>query len=502
MKKQLMTLALIFSLPVVKADQPATGQFAVLKPKKACEVQVPEGDYHNRPYFSEDCQTAYVLPSLSMTKTVVHPFRTADRGICERFELAIQSKKSMRETDYAVISNYNKMIKALSAKLDAESDEGRRTSIQDEIDRSTAQRDAYASKAEAREKNLMKVFAETNAMRAKISLASDQMSEVAKYQEANKGVEAANNRPVRFVPAEIASSVVAIGKKDTSEEVLNPTVLKVDFPGVKLDPKKFNYPSDATLLKMNGSLSGIVDLNAIVFCEAVAKIKKAGGDVDSDTEDNAELKRVFDSAVQMNLDFNVKAQAGAKITLKSTLKTKDLVEGVSAKVEKTYYTRDEFMQVVFKGLIHNDLQVSIDDKGDSAINILDYLEGAEETDSTTAKMLSSLVQVFISEHFNGIEARFERFGIYEKMNPMKVKEMEPGITREVVRTETVCNTTRKLFKKVQNCSLQPVYVEVNHKGLSELARTITDNTEIINTATYDLNQTIEVPFTSSFNVKL
>lgn len=496
--KMNLIMALVLSIPVVGAnDETSTGQFAVLKPKKSCEVVVPAGNNHNKVYFSEDCQTAYVLPSLKMVKTVIHPFRTADKGICLRYDMVVDSINKMQKTDLVVLESYNSSIEALSLKIKSEDNNEVRKILQNDLVSVTNQRDEYQQKSEARDKKALKRFSESNALRAKISLSSDIMSEVAQFRAANQNLDNVNKLyPIRFVPVEISSSVLAISKKDLASDAANTTVLKVDFPGVRVASSDASYPSDATLLKMNGAMSGIVDLNAITYCEAASRSTSIA---DADTDNESDLKQIFDAAVQMNLDYKVKVQTGVKLFMKSSLKTIDLLERVQNTVTNTLYSRNEFLGVVVEGKVLNDLEIRIDDKGDK-IDLTKFIFGNVDDEENENGPMSNLIQSFISKYFNAVESRLEKLGVYNKMDFAKAKEVAAKTSTEIARYESVCSTSRSWFKKTQSCSLQPVYVQINHDGISNILRSTVDNVDLGSTVNFEFDQTIELDHTSKFDI--
>lgn len=494
MKRSLILSSVLMLGNVVHSEAvEAVGQFAVLKPDYACTVNVPKGRSSSQVYFSKDCQTAYVLPSLNMRKTIIKPYFTADYGICNRYNQTIESLDSVDDQKKSVKAT----IKSLQAKYAAADDSGTQESLKIRLD--------YFKNALAdldRESEMvLRPFAKTAALRAQIRVESDMMEELSAFQAINIDAPVGNVNgiiyPVRFAPAQIESSLLAISAVDKSE-IGHQSVLKIDFPGTRYVPSaldKGDYPSDATLINMNGSMSGIVDISAMTYCSA---LKKASEEF-SNQEDK--MVEIFNSAVALNNEFQVKVQAGVKVKMISEIKTEDFLNKVERSVRNELYTRDVFQAAMISGKILNDLKIQVDDKGvelDLAKVIF-----TDELDSNLENLnpIVPLINKFISNHLKLVESKLKSLGLLAELTKDEFVEKQAAITSELHHYESICSSKRSLFKKSTSCSLQPVYMQVVHSGFSRARSEVQDSSVVSQTMTFETNQTTTVKHTSTFGRK-
>lgn len=464
----------------------AEGQFAVLKPDFACTVNPPKGSSSSQVYFSKDCQTAYVLPSLNMKKTVLKPYYTADSGICNRYEQTIESMSEI-ETE---VRKIRKVISDLRVKMSLTTDESQMRSLQDSI--------TYFNQSITelkREKDTaLAPFYNTPAMRAQVRVESDIMDEVAAFQLANlNSVSLGKNiYPTRFAPAQITDALLAISAVDGLDAK---SVLKVDFPATRYIPsaqEKNDYPVGSTLLNMNGSMSGVVDLSAVSYCRALASTNQ---------QFNSEMEKmveIFKTAVALNADFKVKVQAGVKLHMKSTINAKDFLNEMNKKVVDTLYTRDVFYGALVSGGLMNTLTIDVDDKG-SEIDLAKVIF-SEDSDSTIENLnpIVPLINKFISNHLKMVENKLISLNVLTLLSEEQFTEKKAATTTEISHYESICSSSRSWFKKTTSCSLQPVYMQVNHNGISQAIGQISDDSNIENEVTFETNQTTTVRHTSTF----
>ncbi len=485
--KKLIINVLLVTSSFAFADQQTGGQFAVLKPELACEVKIPQGRTSSQVYFSHDCKTAYVLPSLNMKKTIMNPYLTADHKICDRFEQVLNRTEGYD----AKISKLDNELSRLQDLLAQASDEEVITKLERQITLlSKMKKDWSDEKTKA-----LEPFFKTRALRTQITAISDQMDEVAAFQTANIDAISTDGKiiPTRFVPAHITNSILAISKVDTSDE----TVLNVDFPGKKYIPtedEKSIYSTGTTFLEMNGALSGIVDLSAVTYCTSLKLLGKSA------SSDSSDLKEVFHKAVAINNDYNVRVQSGVKLHMISRIKTLDFLSELKNEIRNSEFRRDEFVGVLMSGKLANMLEISIDDKG-SNIDLKELLlksdSEVEEEGMTTIGMLFGK---FVQQHLDTIESKLTKLGLLEKVNEARAKEIQAGTRTEVAGYREVCTSSSSFFglKKSSHCSTHPVYVTVKVDGISKLLKENSDNTEMLSEMLIQTNQTLSVKHTSTF----
>ena len=494
MKRNLILSSVLMLGQIVNVKAaPAEGQFAVLKPDYACTVNVPAGRSSSQVYFSKDCQTAYVLPSLNMKKTIIKPYFTADYGICNRFNQTVESLNDVDDQKKIVKAN----IKLLQAKYATADDSASQESIKKRLD--------YFKSAlldlDNETETALRPFGKMAALRAQIRVESDMMEELAAFQAANLDTPVGNINgivyPIRFAPAQIETSLLAISAADKSD-LRNQSVLKIDFPGTRFTPaasEKADYPADATLINMNGSMSGIVDISAMTYCSVLKK------NSEEFSNDESKMIEIFNSAVALNNEFHVKVQAGVKVKLTSEVKTIDFLNKVEKSVRNELYTRDVFQAAMISGKILNDLKIEVDDKGvelDLAKVIF-----SDEIDSNLENLnpVVPLINKFISNHLKLVEAKLKSLGLLAELTKDDFVEKQAAITTEVHHYESICSSKRSLFKKSTSCSLQPVYMQVVHSGFSKARSEVADSSVIQQSMTFETNQTTTVKHTSTFGRK-
>lgn len=495
MKKEFIVSMLLLSFSNLGAQElpghtPADGQFAVLKPQYSCEVNVPAGRSSAQVYFSKDCQTAYILPSLNMKKTILKPYFTADTGICQRFA---QVKNSLSGIE-AKINSLDEKIANTEAKLEDAEDEAVIKMLKDKITFFKSQKDTLTSEQQTR----LDPYYDAAAVRTQIRVESDAMDEVAAFQAANLANVNASSKvyPVRFAPAQTTLGVLAISSMDTSK-YRGRSVLKVTFPGVKYIPKKEDegqFEPDATLINMNGSMSGIVDLSAVTYCSV---IESRNTKVSTDEKD---LIDIFNSAVALNYDFQVKVQAGVRVHMKSTLETRDFLSRMQDRVTNTAFTRAELIGTMVSGGVLNNLEIQLDDKG-SQYDLAQIIFGnpSEDADDTKS-LIAPLISKFIKSHLDRMESKLEQLGVLTTISEVRAKEIKASTTTEIGGYNSICSSSSSWFglKKRQSCHSEPVYVQVNHDGISDLLKLNADNSSITDEMTIESNETTLVRHTSTF----
>lgn len=488
MKKMNLILGLfVFATQTTVADQQTGGQFAVLKPEDACEVQIPEGRVSSQVYFSHDCKTAYVLPSLNMKKTIMQPYLTADHRICHRFEQVLARTDGYDEK----ISKIDLAITKLQDQMAEAKDDSEVLRLEKQINSLIKMKKDWSDE----KIKALEPFYKTRALRTQITAMSDQMDEVAAFQLANLNVIPTNGKitPTRFVPAHITNSILAISKVDETDE----TVLNIDFPSRRYIPteeEKESYKTGTTFLEMNGALSGIVDLSAVTYC---SNLKLLGKEVSTDLED---LKEVFHKAVAINNDYNVRVQSGVKLHMVSSVKTLDFLSELKNEIRNSEFRRDEFVGVLMSGKLANMLEVSIDDKG-SNIDLKELLlKGDSEIEEEGVSTIGMLFGKFIQQHLDTVESKLTKLGLLEKVNEVRAKEIQAGTRTEVAGYREVCKTSSKYFglKKTKHCSTSPVYVQVKVDGISRLLKENSDSSEIRSEMLIQTNQTLAIKHTSTF----
>lgn len=484
MKKSLVLSAVLLMSQGAFAE--AGGQFAVLKPDFACTVNPPHGSSSSQVYFSKDCQTAYILPSLNMKKTVLKPYYTADIGICNRYQQTIES---ISETD-AEIKKIKKVISGLREKMSQMTDEALTRSLQDKITYFTQS----AAELRAEKDSALDPFYNTRAMRAQVRVESDIMDEVAAFQLANLNAVSTGKLvyPTRFAPAQITDSLLAISAIDNTG---GKTVLKVDFPATRYVPsieEKNDYPAGTTLLNMNGSMSGIVDLSAVTYCRALENTSH------NFATEEEKMIEIFKTAVALNADYKVKVQAGVKLHMKSSINSKDFLSQMNKKVENTLYTRNVFYGALVSGGLMNNLVIEVDDKG-VEINLADVIF-SENTDIAVENLspIVPLINKFIANHLKMVENKLLSLNVLTLLSEEQFVEKQGATTTEIHHYESICSSSRNWFKKSTSCSLQPVYMQVNHNGISQTIGEISDNSNMDNEVTFETSQTTTVRHTSTF----
>lgn len=489
MKKTMcLSSMLLLSQSLFAGVSPADGQFAVLKPQYSCEVNVPKGRSSAQIYFSKDCQTAYVLPSLNMRKTVLKPYVTADAGICNRYTQVVNS---LNKVD-AKIEKLDETIEKLQESYaNANSDSDRRV-LKEKLDYFQGAKESLV-----KERNVaLDPLYNTSALRAQVRVESDIMDEVAAFQTENLNAVSSAERvfPVRFAPAQTIDSLLAISSKD-AKGYLGRSVLKIDFPGTRYIPTKEEkdyYSPQTTLINMNGSMSGVVDISAVSYCSALAKRK------DLNPTDEEDLVSLFHSAVALNYDYQVRVQAGVRLHMKSTLEMRDFLSRIQERIVNTAFSRDQFLGAMVEGGVLNNLIIDIDDQGQEVdLSKIVFSENGDG-ESENLNPMAPLIGKFIKMHLDRIEEKLEKHGLLKSVTEARAKEIQAQTRQEVGGYRTICKSSSSWFSSHKSCRQEPVYVTVNYPGVSELLKLNSDTSKIEDEVTFETHQTTTVRHSSTF----
>lgn len=480
MKKELLISSLLLTAVPVVAN--AEGQFATLKTKEACTNKTPEGKSHSAPYFSADCKTLYVLPSTKLPTLVVSPYFTGPLGVCKRYQIDDEIASSYKE-DNKDLKEYIKVLNNKRTELAKESPQN--TSAIESINAQLAKASQELKENNLEIKNIFEPYNRMLAVRAKIEVESDIMSEREAFAEVNKGLAVA--------PATITDSVLAIQKIDPSDTSL----LKANFPGTILSDdaaRKLNYNNqNVTLVSMNGGLSGVVDLSATTYCDAVLR-----KDVPDFSTDPKTLASIFNSAIALNLDYKVSVQVGTDVTLTSSVNSDFQEKLIQNTTQKSIYEISGLRERTIKGGIFNNLKITMDDGGvDLSYEDLFFKKGSSVIES----FLKPLIGQFIENYFEQIENSNKEYKIFKEMPLAEVAVAAPGTTIERGPDQQVCETHKSgLFGwgRTTSCNNIPTYVTVNHDAIINMTQ---EQKEIItreNTAQFHANTTVFIRHNSLF----
>lgn len=452
----------------------AEGQFPVLKTEKSCQLVVPEGLSSAQVYFSKDCSTAYVLPPKRMKMVVSKPVLLpgADDKFCVAMDKKLASIGAIREK----IDSLNNAI--FQILMSSESVHAANENKIKDLRRQIRQQQLEI-------KNIAKPYDSMPAMRAKISLANEVMESIRAFQEANRSAvsEGDSIYPVRFMPAHITDSVAAISNADPEAYAIR-SVVKVDFPAESVAaPEGVTRDENTTYVAMNGGLSGVVDVSTAAYC--------------SNKDSRASMEDVFANVIAVNLSYKVRVQVGVKVVATARIQTKDFLRNLENVIQKGKFTRGEFINDVIMGGLENSLHIMIDDKGEKYA--LSDLLNNDETNSTKS-LLAPLLSKFMTSYVQRAEDKLEQLGVFTKADPMRATEVPNG--SEQVQTGTVrsCRSSSSwggLFSS-SSCSTAPIYVQVDHDGISRLAQDQRDDSYIQETISYETNETTTIQHTSEF----
>jgi hypothetical protein len=506
MKTELITSALLLGLASIgtlsAADSlpprtPAEGQFAVLKPLSACGISVPSGRSSSQVYYSKDCQTAYILPSLNMKKTILDPYFTADTGICARYEQVVNSLSNIDEE----VKQLQSYITKLNQDYSNTDDPAVLKVISDKMSYFKKEQDFLKNQQEI----ALNPFYETAALRTQIRIESDIMDEVAAFQAANltNVINGIKIFPTSIAPAQLNNGLLVISQKGVDANKGH-SVLNIDFPGtlyIPAEAERSFYKNSASLINMNGSMSGIVDLSAVTFCSA---LKKQNLNLDNGI-DTEKLKNIFNSAVALNYDYQVRVEVGTKVHMKSTLDVRDFLSRIQSKVVNTAFTRDELFGTMTEGGVLNNLVIELDGKGgeqvDLAKKVLSSNEAENKDDSYT--MIASLISKFTNAHLERLEAKLEKLGVLKVVDEAHARDVKARTTLDKTGYKSICNTSSSWFgfSRSTTCHNEPVYEEISHDGISTLLSTNVDNENITDEVTFETNTVTNVRHTSTFGRK-
>lgn len=479
MKKLTMgTMSILLGLAPVTHAGVEDGQFAVLKTEKSCLIKTPEGLSESQVYFSKDCSTAYIMPPLKMKAQVSTPIFLA--GANDKFCAAMDALAGSEVQYRNAIADLNRHIDKVYDQMDNATPE-QRASLQLEADGMEKRINSYKTQIT----EIFKPYDTMSALRVQFTVTNDVMDSIKAFQAANAEVGPDEEKlyPVRFMPAQIAESVLAISNPD-SDSYMGRTVLKANFPGFSVNPKEGRTQDpNATHIQMNGSMSGIVDISTSVYCK--------------NRDRSANLNELLSHAIALNMNYDVKVQTGAKLFIDAKIETKNFLRNLSDVIQNGKYNHNEFMDTMVTGGLKNGIRIVVDDKGgDYDLNSL--LTGKEEDPNISP--IIPLVSKVISNYVSRAEDKLEQLGVFTKTVPPHAKEVQPGVENVHVADKTVCSSSSSWFGIVRSshCDTYPIYVPVDHDGLSRLADSVQDDSFIEEQVEFEINQTSTVQHTSTF----
>lgn len=480
MKTLLISTSLILGMSPLAHAAPEEGQFAVLKTEQSCDIKVPTGSKLNKAqvYFSKDCSTAFVLPGENMQGELAEPIYLAgsDDNICNAF---YEQNK--------VRGSYQERVNALNIKIDSVASQ-RPKSEEDRKNLAFQLRELKKQVAyyQSQITSLMSSYDNMAALRLHYSLSSNQMDAVLAFQTANMTEPAKEGSlyPVRFMPAQLEEGVLAISNPDA---LIYPgrAVIKANFPGYSLDIRDKNAKDpNTTYVRMNGAISGIVDISASAYCSNKAK--------------NQTDAQIIGRSVALNYNYNVKVQAGKKLFVNASIQTKDFLKQISKGIVTGKFERREFTEGIIAGGLMNSVTISLDDKGAKTYGLTDLVMGKHDQDD--ASPLALLVSKVLSNYVDHAEAKLEQLGVFVNDPDSKPREVAAGTEDQVAGTRRVCHSNSGFFGigASSSCSTQPIIVKVDRQGISTMADNIEDTSYIQEQIIFESNETTSVPKSSLF----
>ncbi|MBS1972413.1 MAG: hypothetical protein JSU04_19060 [Bdellovibrionales bacterium] len=477
MKKLILGTAIALSTMPKAYAGPEEGQFAVLKTEKACDINVPQGLSKSQVYFSKDCSTAFILPPQQISAIISAPVMLAgsDNGFCTALDQQSASLANYRSK----ITSLENQVEAAVAKLGNANAEQQKA-LEAQIKEARLQIDKY--KKEIR--GIFKPYDDMAAVRVKYSLANNVMNSVLAFQTANlvPGQNTGATYPVRFMPAQLADSTLVISNPDAGSYA-GRAVLKVNFPGYK--PASTNVASEdpnATYVSMGGGLSGIVDISTSVYCRNRQK--------------TANINDIISQSVAINMYYNVKVQTGIKLFVDAKIKTADFLRNISSVIQKGKFQRREFTEDVITGGLEGSINISLDDKGKE----YDLMSLMTNTEDGEVSPVSALVAKVIKNYFERAEDKLKQMGIFSDDPAPRAKEVANGSEDVVVGQRRVCHSNSGFLGigASSSCSTQPIIVQMDRDGVSQLAQNQADNSYIEEQILFETNQTSTVLHSSTF----
>lgn len=477
MKKLILGTTLALALIPKAYAGSEEGQFAVLKTEKSCDINVPAGLSKSQVYFSKDCSTAFILPAEKLNAIISAPLMLAgsDEGFCSAL-----AQESATLTSYkAKIISLENQIDSAVKKLGTASAE-QQVALQAQIKESRLQ----VAKYQKNIRGIFKPYDDMAAVRVKYSLMSSVMDSVLAFQTANlvPGQNTGATYPVRFMPAQLAESTLVVSNPDAATYA-GRAVLKISFPGYK--PATTNVASDdpnATFVSMNGGLSGTVDISTSAYCRNRQK--------------TANLNEIIAQSVALNLYYSVKVQTGIKLFVDAKIKTADFLRNVSSLIQKGKFTRHEFTEDVIAGGLEGSINISLDDKGKE----YDLMSLLTNTEDAEVSPVSALVAKVIKNYFERAQDKLKQMGIFSDDPAPRAKEVANGTEDVVVGQRRVCRSNSGFLGigASSSCSTQPIIVQMDRDGVSQLAQSQNDTSYIQEQILFETNQTSTVLHTSTF----
>jgi hypothetical protein len=167
----------------------------------------------------------------------------------------------------------------------------------------------------------------------------------------------------------------------------------------------------------------------------------------------------------------------------------------------TVYSRDEFFGQLIEGDVINGLEIQVDDKG-LEFDLSQILLGQGEEDAEKEiGALGLLIGKFISEYMDAVESKLTKLDLLEKVPAEKAKEIAAKTSSEIGGYQTTCKSKSNWFNNSKSCNTSPVYVIVNHAGLSNYLKNVTDTSTISNQIVFESNQTTTVKHNSTFSMQ-
>lgn len=477
-KKQLVSASL-GALLLVSIQVKAQPQFAVLKTEQSCGINIPDTVKSSSYYFSKDCQTAYILPGRSIPVSVSRPILNigATEAYCNEFANAYQRAKEKKNLIEQLENSIARLLEIDQSKISA--DEAKQLNNQIKI-----MNRQIAIYQDSIHKN-MKEFDKTTALTAVITVGFDQTEQVKAFQEANNMVVSSELiYPTRFVPASISNGILAFSGKNEDSKVLGETITDIQFPGAVAQNKDELKLSNTRYVKMNGELSGKISISSSAYCSH-KKLQPLAKDTD-----------ILASAVAINAGYDVRVQAGAKISIAAKISTVDFLRSLENKVVNGKYTRNEFINHIVQGGLSSGLYIELDDNGET--KSLDSM--LVVTDEDNASPIATIAGKVVSDFITNSEDKLEQLGIVEKIDEVKAREIPAADVDVQTGIQQICSSSSSWFGLVRNrhCTSHPVFVKVSVDGISNVLKSNNDNSFIEQTVQYTSNETIKIAHNSSF----
>jgi hypothetical protein len=126
----------------------------------------------------------------------------------------------------------------------------------------------------------------------------------------------------------------------------------------------------------------------------------------------------------------------------------------------------------------------------------------EEDAEKEAGTLHLLIGKFISEYMDIVDSKLTKLNLLEKIPEQKAKEIAASTSSEVGGYQTTCKSKSSWFSGTKTkCNTTPIYVKVNHAGISNFIKNITDTSTLKNEVIFESNQTTTVKHNSTFSAK-